>query len=120
MCELDQVIDLWNQKVKGAHKTVRIKSRFHTPEFLKKFEEAKKEIGTLSDWAVIIDESLRVFDDPWWECRRLKQGFDWLFQRRNKGQGELNWIHFYELGMDRLESQPKELFTTSTNTEELP
>jgi len=126
MYTLDDVIDLWNHRVVGCHKTVRIKSRFKTPDFIKKFDEAKKELPTLKDWECIINESLRVFDDPWWECRRLKQGFNWLFQKRCKGEGEVNWIHFYELAMDRAESEGSKkelmnnLFSIDNNTEVLP
>ena len=125
---IDQVIDLWNQKVKGQHKTVVVRRRFKQPDFMKKFDEAAEDIGSLQDWGVIIDESLRVFDDPWWERRRLMQGFNWLFQRRNKGEGELNWVHFYELAASRderskLDNEKKDLFklfATSNNTESLP
>ena len=118
---LDQVIDLWNQELKGLCSTCLVRKKFSSDKkFMKKFTEAREVLVTLDLWDIVFQEIKLLFDDPWWiENRRLKQGFDWLFQRRSMGEGEINWIYYYELAITKQQDadRRKELHIKHFGTE---
>jgi hypothetical protein len=101
---IDILIDDWNELVDGYHKKVRVRSPFYDAKFKKLFLSAAKDLPEREQWQDIIKQTLKLFNgDPFWEERRGKQGLMWLFQRRSKGLGEINWIYYYELSMDEKE-----------------
>jgi len=101
---IDQLIKLWNTLGKGTHKTIRVKTPYNEKNFLKLFEAAILEVPDLGGWELIIKETIRQFnEDEFWQSRQGLHSLKWLFQRRSKGQGEYNWIYYYELAMDRLD-----------------
>lgn len=105
---IKDLIELWNDKTKGYCRSVRLIDRFvKTNKKAPEINEAIKELPDKESWELIFCEVVRnwTHGDGWWEQRRGKQGLEWLFQRRNKGNGELNWVYYYETAMDRLEQK---------------
>ena len=119
------IITQWNTTVKGKYKTVRLEEPFIETNS-KKIAKALAILPNISMWQIAFNEALKNLEDDdsqFWANAAPRLGLAWMLQRSSKGQGELNYVKYYEIGMDRKEKTERkmEVFEFEpTNIEELP